>query len=71
MNAEIIGIVGTLFVLASFCMNNIKKVRYINAIGAIIFVIYGLMIKAYSTWILNSILFFIQIYKLNESEKTT
>ena len=58
---EIIGIAGTLFVLLSFLMKDLKKVRIINIIGAILFVIYGILINAYSTWILNGVLIIIHI----------
>lgn len=53
---EAIGIVATLFVLASFLVNDIKLVRAINIVGAAFFVIYGLLIGAFSTWLLNAIL---------------
>ena len=58
---EIIGLLGTLFVLLSFLMKDLKKVRIINIIGAILFVIYGILINAYSTWILNGVLIIIHI----------
>jgi hypothetical protein len=64
MNYEIIGLTGTLFVLLSFLMKNIKMVRIINIIGAILFVIYGLCINAISTWVLNGVLVIIHIIYL-------
>lgn len=56
MNPEIIGIIATLFVLLSFMMKEAKAIRCINIIGAILFVAYGLMIGAFSTWLLNAVL---------------
>jgi hypothetical protein len=61
---EIIGIVATSFVLLSFIMNDIKKVRIINIIGAALFVVYGVLIGAFSTWVLNAALILIHIYYL-------
>ena len=64
MNYEIIGIVATLFVLLSFLMKKIELVRIINIIGAIFFVVYGVLIGAFSTWLLNAILIVIHIVYL-------
>lgn len=58
---ELIGIAGTLFVLLSFSMREIKKIRIINIVGAALFVIYGLLAGALSTWLLNGILIIIHL----------
>lgn len=63
---ELIGITATVFVLISFLMNDIKKVRIINIIGASLFVIYGYLIGAFSTWLLNGLLIFIHIHYLRK-----
>jgi hypothetical protein len=63
---EIVGITGTLFVLLSFLMKDLKKVRIINIIGAVLFVVYGVLINAYSTWILNGVLIIIHIIFLTK-----
>lgn len=63
-NLEIIGIIATLFVLTSFLMTGEKNIRVINIVGALIFVVYGVLIEALSVWLLNGVLFFIHIYKL-------
>lgn len=64
MQYEVIGIIATIFVLLSFSVNDIKKVRVINIVGAVLFVIYGYLIGAFSTWLLNGLLVLIHIYKL-------
>jgi cell shape-determining protein MreD len=69
MEFEIIGIAATLFVLASFIVNDIKKVRIINLIGAFLFVIYGYCIKSFSTLLLNVILIGIHIFYLRKEFK--
>lgn len=66
---EVIGISGTLFVLLSFLMKDLVKVRIINIIGALLFVIYGLIINAFSTWLLNGILIIIHIIYLVKRKK--
>lgn len=64
MNVETIGIIGTLLVLVSFLSNNLKTIRIINLIGSIIFIIYGILINAFSVWFLNGMLLIIHIVKL-------
>ncbi len=66
---EIIGIAGTLFVLLSFLMKDLIKVRIINIVGAVLFVVYGLLIGALSTWLLNGILVIIHIVYLLKGNK--
>lgn len=58
---EIIGLLGTVFVLISFFMKDVKKIRCVNIIGAILFVIYGAIINAVATWILNGVLVVVHI----------
>jgi len=64
VNIEILGILSTLFILASFILSGETKIRSVNIIGSMLFVIYGFLIGALSVWLLNGILIFIHIYKL-------
>ena len=64
MKYELIGLLGTIFVLLSFIQNDEKKIRKINILGAILFVCYGLITKTYSTAFLNLCLCIIHIIKL-------
>jgi len=43
--AEIVGYIASLFVLVSFLMKDIKKLRLINSIGCMLFVIYGVLLN--------------------------
>jgi len=43
--AEIIGYIASLFVLVSFLMKDIKKLRLINSVGCMLFVIYGVLLN--------------------------
>lgn len=65
---EIIGICATVFVLISFLMKDIKWVRIINIVGAVLFVVYGALIGALSTWLLNALLVIIHIAYLVRDE---
>lgn len=69
MNYEIIGIIATLFILASFVVNDIIKVRIINLVGATLFVVYGYSIKSFSTLLLNVLLICVHIFYLSKEFK--
>jgi len=66
---EIVGIAATLFVLISFLFGNEWKIRVVNLIGAIIFVIYGIAIGAFSVYLLNGALIIIHLVKLYQHFK--
>lgn len=66
---ELVGLAGTLFVLLSFLMKDLTKVRLINIIGAVLFVVYGLLIGAFSTWLLNGVLVGIHVAYLIKAKK--
>jgi hypothetical protein len=68
MQWEAVGLLATIFVLISFMVNDIKKVRIINIIGATLFVIYGYSIGAFSTWLLNGLLILIHVYYLRKDK---
>lgn len=64
MKYEILGLLGTVFVLVSFLQKNEIKIRQINILGAGLFAIYGFITKTYSTAILNIALIIIHLKKL-------
>lgn len=64
MNIELLGLFATVMIVCSFLFNEVKWIRILNGIGSILFVIYGICIGAVSVYVLNSICFCIQIYKL-------
>lgn len=61
---EWIGIAGTLFIILSFTMNGERKIRIFDLIGALLFIIYGVTIRSFSTILLNVVLVVVQAYKL-------
>ena len=69
MNAELLGTAASVFVLISFLMRGEAKIRMVNIIGALMFVVYGFLIDAFSVWFLNGALFFIHIIKLAKLRK--
>lgn len=56
MNYEIVGTIASVIVLLSFIATKEKRIRIINIFGAALFVLYGLLINAFSVWLLNGIL---------------
>lgn len=64
MFVEAIGIVATLCVLAAFSMNGELTIRYINLLGAVLFVVYGFLIGSISVTVLNFALIILQIFKI-------
>lgn len=69
MNNEILGIIGTLFILVGFTSDKESIIRIFDMIGALLFILYGAMIGAISTVILNACLVLVNGYKLAASKK--
>ena len=65
---EIIGIVATLFILAAFSLNDKKLIILVDSIGAVLFVIYGILINSLSVWLLNICLIIINLYKIKNNK---
>jgi 4-amino-4-deoxy-L-arabinose transferase-like glycosyltransferase len=53
MNWEIFGYIGTVLILVSFLIENVFKLRLVNTIGAIFWLVYGIGIMAKPTIIVN------------------
>ena len=69
---ELMGYLSSVIVLISFLMSSVVKLRIINSIGCIVFVIYAILIKSYPTAFLNACLIGVNIYylvKLTKSDK--
>ena len=65
---EILGIIATLFILAAFSLNDKKLIRLVDSIGALLFVIYGILINSLSVWLLNICLIIINLYKIKNNK---
>lgn len=61
---ELLGYIATFFVAASFLFKSIVHLRIVNSIGAVLFVIYGMIIDAYPVALLNAFLVCVNLYQL-------
>lgn len=59
---EWVGYAASICIAISLLMTDMFKLRIINSIGCILFVIYGFSIKAYPVGGINSFIFFVNIY---------
>ena len=66
MQDEWLGLVASAFVLISFLMSNQIKIRIINMVGCIAWVIYGFLLPAYSTAIMNGAVFIVHVVFLTK-----
>ena len=58
---EWLGIVASVFILVSFLTSNQIKTRIINSVGCVVFVVYGFLLPAYSTALMNAAMLVIHI----------
>lgn len=71
---EVIGMIATISLIISMMVNtkNPKTVimmRALNAIACVAFVVYGLLLSAYSTAISNGFIFFVDMWYLYKNIK--
>jgi hypothetical protein len=59
---DIIGYIGTILILYSFTIENISKLRLVNSIGSIVWIIYGIGIMAGPTIVVNGCVLCIHTY---------
>lgn len=63
---EIIGYIASVLVAVSLMMTSIIKLRVINLLGAIFFVVYGMLISAYPVALVNFIIVIINVVNLKK-----
>ncbi|WP_051935858.1 YgjV family protein [Salegentibacter sp. Hel_I_6] len=66
---EWIGYLASFFVAISFFMKNIIKLRVVNSLGCIFFVIYGILIDSWPVSITNGIIVAVNCYYLFINKK--
>lgn len=66
---EVLGTIASIMVLISFLMKSEERIRAINIIGALIFVVYGIGIDAFSVWFLNGSLCLVHVCRLHKLKK--
>jgi hypothetical protein len=66
---EIVGYIASLFVLISFLMKDLRKLRFVNSIGCALFIVYGVMLGFSIPIILtNSAILAINFYALTSKK---
>jgi hypothetical protein len=61
---EWVGYLASLSVLISFAMSNLRKLRWVNALGSLLFIIYGVLLPSIPVVITNTAILFIHLYYL-------
>jgi len=61
---ELVGIIAGIIVLGSFLLKEQKRIRIVNAIGSVVFIVYGILITSYATIFLNGVMVLVQIVYL-------
>ena len=66
---EWIGYLASILIVVSLTMTSIIKLRVINTIGCILFVIYGVLVKSYPVALSNFAIILINLYNLYKIKK--
>lgn len=67
---EWVGYAASLALIISFMMKNINTLRIINSLGAILFVVYGIMLQtSYPIIITNAFILMVNVYYLTHKRK--
>lgn len=69
-HVEWFGYLASLFVLMSFLMRNITALRYVNTLGCMFFVIYGVLLNSWPIIITNAAIILVNLYYLFLNKKT-
>ena len=67
---DIIGYIGMALILYSFTIENIYKLRLMNSIGSIVWIVYGIGIWAGPTIMVNSCVLCIHLHWFYKNRKT-
>lgn len=63
-----IGYLGSALIAGSFVFSNIRTLRIVNSFGALVFILYGILLNmAMPIIITNSIIFAINVYQLSKA----
>ncbi|GAB2773616.1 uroporphyrinogen decarboxylase [Salinimicrobium soli] len=66
---EWIGYLASFFVLLSFLMRNIITLRYVNSVGCLFFVAYGILLDSWPVIITNVAIVMVNVYYLFINKK--
>ena len=70
---ELIGIIASVMIVISFFMNGERRIRAVNMVGSIIFVVYGIWIGSISVAFLNTVSIIVntmKIYNINKEDNS-
>lgn len=63
-SVEVLGYIASVLIAISFVMKSIKKLRLFNIVGATLFVVYSIIIRAWPVALINLFSIGINIYRL-------
>ncbi len=63
---DIVGYAAMAFLMLSFTMKDIKKLRIINTVGCVLFVVYGFMLGSLPVIITNAFISLVNVYHLSK-----
>ena len=66
---ELIGLIATRCIFISFTQSKTSRIRIINMIGSVLFVVYGCLIGSISVWLLNAACFVLNLYKIIKEKR--
>ena len=66
---ELIGIMASVVIVISFFMNGESKLRTLNIVGSIVFIVYGVLIGSVSVVFLNAVSTIVNVVKIHRLRK--
>ena len=67
---EWVGYIASIVLIISFMMKNVSTLRIVNSVGALLFVVYGIMLTiSWPIIITNSFILVLNIYYLTKKDK--
>ena len=69
MNWDIVGYIGTAVVLGSFLINDIIRLRLVNTLGSLIWLVYGIGLSMMPQIVVNSSIILIHLYWFYKNKK--
>lgn len=61
---EWVGYAASIFIVISLTMTDVRKLRVINTVGCLLFVVYGFIVNAFPVALSNGLIVLINIYNL-------
>lgn len=69
MRYEWLGIVGSILIILAFVNKDEFKIRILDCIGALLFILYGFLTKTWSTMFLNAVLVLVHLSRFSEMKR--